>query len=95
MTTAGVPVHRCDTCGNTVFPEPVWCFECGGNQWTVVEVFDGVVEESTTVLHADGDFPMATVRIDDNLAVIAAAPNGITPGTAVRLSYEDGQLRAS
>jgi uncharacterized OB-fold protein len=91
----GLSVHRCQSCKAIFFPQRFLCPKCGADRWAVEDIADGVVEETTVVLHARGrpDWtprPIGTVRVANELAVIAGLEEEFPEGTAVTLFTKDG-----
>jgi uncharacterized OB-fold protein len=92
---AGLSVHRCQKCRSIFFPQRFLCPKCGADHWAYEDVFDGVVEETTLVRHARGrpDWvprPIGTVRLADELAVVAGLEEKFPEGTAVKIFTVDG-----
>jgi uncharacterized OB-fold protein len=91
----GLSVHRCRDCRAIFFPQRLLCPSCGADQWAMGLMFDGIVKQSTIVRQARGrpDWkprPIGTVRVADELAVVAGFDEPIPDGTAVKLFMIDG-----
>jgi uncharacterized OB-fold protein len=91
----GLSVHRCKGCEAIFFPQRFLCPECGADRWTEEEAFEGVVEETTLVLHARGrpDWtprPIGTVRLAGELSIVAGLEQEFPEGTRVKLFTKNG-----
>jgi uncharacterized OB-fold protein len=75
------------------------CPVCGGRDWDVARIREGVVEEVTTVQRAAGRGAVearaiATVRLPGGQRVIAALDRALPPDTPVTLAETGGAVRA-
>lgn len=93
----GLPVSSCSTCGHAVFPARLLCPRCGGSDWAITEVHEGVVDEATVVRRAAGGplpapVQLGTVRVACGPVVLARLEPGTAAeeGASVRLEYRDG-----
>ena len=81
----------CRTCGRPAFPRRALCPACGGHSWRHEHAEHGVVEEVTTVHHADGTaVVLASVRLDAGPVVVSRLDGAAAPGARVALVAVDG-----
>ncbi|WP_347111035.1 zinc ribbon domain-containing protein [Paenarthrobacter sp. S56] len=77
-------IQECLTCQARLFPERLFCPECGGDGFLWVRVDEGTVEVATSL--ADGTL-LATLRLDGGARVIGRlTASGVEPGVAVPLT---------
>lgn len=92
--TDGVEVFRCTQCRRAFFPERLLCPNCHGAAFEPDRVYDGVVEEVTTIRHVLGQTEwqprrLANVRTSDGQRITVGLRDGSGPGDAIAL-FQDG-----
>jgi uncharacterized OB-fold protein len=89
-------VSVCRGCGLRVYPPRLVCRRCGSLEWAQEPEASGVVEQVTLLrrrlrpLPDDRPVPLALVRTESGVRVVARTGESVQPGDAVSLSTEDG-----
>ena len=91
----GLKAAECRNCGAVYFPHRLICRACGGDSWTEAILAEGMVEESTAVMHvagAAGATPrcLATVRTAKGPLLIVGLDAPLSDGARVQLFDKDG-----
>ena len=94
MMTPGLNAWKCAECGAVYFPERYLCAKCGGHEFAIVNVAEGVIEDMTIVRHVLGQAdwqpkPIATVLIDGGARILAGVLDDSGPNDRVALSEEE------
>ena len=82
----GLHVWRCSDCGGRVFPRRELCPRCGGRAFAEERVERGVASGGTTHRGVD----IVSVRVGDDVTLLARAEGAIEPGAEVELRLEKG-----
>jgi uncharacterized OB-fold protein len=78
-------IQRCEACARNLFPDRLWCPDCGGETLQHVPAGPGRVEEETTLRRSAEPIRLGTVRLDSGPLVIARLSTGAETGAQVRL----------
>ena len=88
-------------CGRAVFPPHLVCRTCGSLEWTTEPAGGGTVVHLTRLtrrirgLPDDRPVPLALVRTDSGLAIVARADEAAVEGARVSLTNEGGAVVAT
>jgi uncharacterized OB-fold protein len=92
---AGVGIWRCVSCRVGYFPERLLCSRCHGQEFKSDRVFEGVVEETTTIRHVLGQATdwvprrLGSVRTVNGPRMTVGLRDESGRGTVIDL-FEDG-----
>jgi uncharacterized OB-fold protein len=91
----GFTVAKCGRCDALHFPLRLICPRCGGDQWIGEQLYEAVIEESTTLAHVPGadnqpDRYLATARAASGLCLVVGLESPLPEGTRVALSDTGG-----
>ena len=86
-----VELSVCVGCGHVYFPQRELCHRCSGRAWTTITVSDGVLEDSTTLLHQIGAEPpvnahLGAVRTSAGPLLLSRLKEPGAPNMRVRLT---------
>jgi hypothetical protein len=83
---SGLSVWRCLDCGGRLFPRRELCPRCGSRAFAEERVDEGVASARTTHRGVD----IVSVRVGDDVMLLARAEGAIEPGSEVELRLDDG-----
>jgi hypothetical protein len=83
---SGLSVWRCEGCARRTFPRRLLCPYCGGRAFVAEPVHRGVATEGTSHRGAD----IVSVRVGDDVNLLARAERGVEAGTEVELHSDGG-----
>ena len=91
----GVTIWRCAGCGLHQFPEPLLCWGCGSQEFTIGRSHQAVVEEVSVIRHMIGQENwqprrIANVRTAGGPSITVGLRDESEVGTVVALSQEEG-----
>jgi uncharacterized OB-fold protein len=92
-STPGVPIWRCAGCGLHYFPEPLLCWGCGSQEFTIGRSHQAVVEEVSVIRHMIGQENwqprrIANVRTPEGVSMTVGLRDESEPGAVIELSEE-------
>jgi uncharacterized OB-fold protein len=90
----GVTIWRCAGCGLHQFPEPLLCWGCGSQEFTIGRSHQAVVEEVSVIRHMIGQENwqprrIANVRTPEGLSMTVGLRDQSEPGAVIEL-FEEG-----
>jgi uncharacterized OB-fold protein len=88
--SAPMTISECVTCGYLAYPPRILCPNCGGSEWKRRLAGSGVVTEVTVrrPVFNEEAMPLAAVRSEDGVRIVARVPEGTEVGDRVELVQE-------
>lgn len=83
---SGIDVWLCETCGRRSFPRRELCPFCASRGFSTERVDRGTATEVTS----HRGVAVASVRLDDDVSVLARAEGEVAPGSEVTLHLHGG-----
>jgi uncharacterized protein len=88
--SAPMTISECVSCGYLAYPPRILCPNCGGSEWKRRPAGSGVVTEVTVrrPVFDEEPTPLAAVRTEDGVRIVARVPEGTEVGDRVELVQE-------